>query len=599
MYTDCADIGSYFQSIGAEFFVLPEIELLGVKRAKFSAYAHAAKSGGFVYLDADVIVLQTLDAFDGVSNFTACRDDLSECDFVRDRMRPWENHPDCSGARYFNSGVFAVPAGLGWFFEKIRLESLDDRDWEGAIVPGKLYDNHYLCLKIVQNDVDVDFVSEVKYNWQGFRRFGELNCYVSEEGVLCNRGDGGLLHLVHFAGVRDIDRYISTLPAEIADILARSLGSNHVGVLELMNSAACINVGVDLRSKLNLISAMTTPSGVEALFPGADVPVLGNHGAAASIVFSTNETGFVWNGLKCGSAYLSAEEYVSLREFIKRQNIESVLEFGAGYTTVLFASLVKTQLAIEGWEGPWLEFARSRGCNAKLVEFVSDKGFSEYELAEAVACALSGTGKRLVFIDSPPGKANRAVVTEQIIRYASDADFYVVHDSVRDSENVFRLAAALDLRVVGHFASLRGMTFLARRSLADIAMEPETVGALDGVSHIRFEVRVEELEIGADGSRRIFVTLCNHGDVTIPSAGQDGLRFSLHLYGSDGKLVEWDTPRYSLPVCLAPEDAVSFWMDIRADYSNVAFAGCDFVKEGEFWWSRIAGVPAPVIELRV
>ncbi len=596
VYSECPRLQSRFQALGAELILLPEIDELGVKRAKFAAYSDAARRGGFVYLDADVIVLQSLDILGSVTEFTACRDDLSECGFISDPMRPWGNFPDVSGDRYFNSGVFAVPSGLDWFFDKIRSESRDDLDWNGVVIPGRLYDNHYLCLKVFENDIPLAFIPESSYNWQGFRRFGALNCFVDDKGDLCNKSDGGLLHLIHFAGVRDIDACIAALPFDVAAIVAQSIGGGEVGVLELLNSALRFGGGLDAKSKMALVGAITTSPGRGVYSPGADISLLSNPRVVSSIVHSTCETDFLWNGLKCGAAYLSVEEYVALRTFVRRNCVEGVLEFGAGYTTVLFRRLVKKQFAIEGWDGPWLQYALENGCTAHRADFSPAVGFDDGVVAEAVESVLSGEGRGLVFVDSPPGTANRAVVIDQVIAHAHSADFYVVHDSVRDAENVYRLAAALDLRVVNHFSSFRGMTFLARGSLA--VVDDGDALCLDKryASHIRFAVRLEQLKVGIEGSRRILVNLANVADTTIPCGSGGGLLFSLHLLGVNGETLGWDTPRYSLPVSLEPGDNISFWMEVPAIYSNAVAAACDFVKEGEFWWSELEGCLAPKIE---
>jgi len=69
------------------------------------------------------------DLLDNVDSFIAGRDDLTECLFIDDCTHLWRNYPKWSVDRYFNSGVFSVPAGYREFFGRIRKESLDDNDY--------------------------------------------------------------------------------------------------------------------------------------------------------------------------------------------------------------------------------------------------------------------------------------------------------------------------------------------------------------------------------------------------------------------------------------------------------------------------------------
>lgn len=593
IYAESSVSATQFQACGASLKVLPEIRLLGVKRAKFFAYADAARDGGFIYLDADVLVLQPLSDLIDVDLFTACRDDLSECSFIEDSNRPWSNHPEWTAENYFNSGVFAVPAGFDKFFERLRTEASDDQDWLSAIVPGKLYDNHYLCGKLVQHGISVEFVSEYSYNWQGFRRFNQINCYVNEDGELCSMSDGSLLRLVHFAGVRDIDSYITGLPAEVSRALARAVGGGDFGVLETMSAVIGSHSAVDERLRLQLLRAMSILPTTDLYSPGADVPLLNEAAAVTSIALSTLSCDFLWNGLKCGASYLSAAEYKRLRDFVRNNNVEAVLEFGAGYTTVLFKNIAKRQVALEGWAGPWLDFAHDNGCDARIVPFSEAAGFARESLERAIGDAFLDVGKTMVFIDSPPGTANRSVVIDQVVRHAAHATYYVVHDSVRDSQNVYRLAAELGLRVIDHFPSWRGLTVLGRETVPSLELK-QWIDS-EAVREIKFSVRALGSVVGEAGGVRLYIELKNVGDVVIPTGGEHALHFSLHLIGADGQLLAWDTPRYVLPVDLSPGDAASFWVMLPAEHGALAAVECDFVKEGEFWWSGMTNTSCPKI----
>lgn len=597
VYSDDATDELLFSQYGVKLHFLPEIETLGVKRAKFLAYSHAAKGGGFIYMDSDILVLQSLDSLIRVSHFTACRDDMSECQYIIDKARPWKNHPQWTAERYFNSGVFAVPAGFDRFFDLILQEAMDDRDWNSIVVPGKLYDNHYLCAKVAQYDIQVCFISEHEYNWQGFRRFNELNCYVDEAGVLRNKPKGTPLRLVHFAGIQNIDAYLASLPTEITKILAMSIAEDPSGFLEAMNISIRNPVGIEERLRLQLVKSMAIMPCVDQYRPGAELPLLNEAAAATSIALSTTATDFLWNNLKCGGSYLSAAEYKALRDFILAEKVSAILEFGAGYTTTLFSRLVKKQVALEGWEGPWLDFARINGCEVRIVAFSSETGFDERHLQVAIKDTLSISDKSMVFIDSPPGTANRSLVIEQVVRHIPDADYYVVHDSIRDSANVYRLASTLGLQVIDHFSSWRGMTYLGRTAQGSCVPKKNNVAITEICAMATFAVDYEEAIIDKTAVNRVFIKLKNTGDVVFPTGRDGGLLFSLHLIGLDGYIIAWDTPRYTLPVDLAPEDTVAFWVSIPSDYGRVGAFDCDFVKEGEFWWSSISGTQCPRVSL--
>lgn len=595
VYCDSADFPLDFSSMDAQLRVLPQINTLGVKRAKFWAYADAAMKGGFIYLDADILVINDLPGLLEVDNFTACRDDLSECQFISNPSNPWEGEPSLSGEKYFNSGVFAVPAGFAELFEIIKDDSADDGQWERYTIPGRLYDNHFLCAKLAKYHIAVNFISEYEYNWQGFRSFGKLNCYVDSSGRLRNMQTEKYLRLVHFAGIGDIDNFVAALPFEIAQVLARSIGVVVSGVLEVINIGLNAKCGIEPRLKTIMAQAICQNRAGEVLKPGTEISLLGHQASVASIAHSVKEDGFLWNNLKCGSAYLSAAEYQRLRSFVVESKVQAVLEFGAGYTSALFKRLGCKQVAIEGWGGPWLEFARGSGATARLVAFVDGAGFDEHEFISCVEEAFSANGKKLVFVDSPPGKDNRSCVVEQIIRMASDCDFYVVHDSVRDSSVVYRLCSALGLVVVDHFPSIRGLTFLGKPGANAFKPQLQAGDLVKRTASMCFDVRRgKEPHPKCDEGKKIFIDVINIGEEVI-SLASDDLGFSVHLADEHGQMLHWDTPRYRLPVDLYPADQISFWIDLSSFSFSRAVLLFDFVKEGEFWWSDISSCSYPKI----
>ncbi|MBV5330740.1 MAG: hypothetical protein JZU65_24425 [Chlorobium sp.] len=592
VYTDRVGHDKIMNSNNVEKRVLDEIAEYGVKRAKFFAYADASSESGFVYLDSDILVLKPLDALLSVKEFTACRDDLRECLFIPDPAHPWVNAPWLSGKNYFNSGVFAVPAGYADFFGAIKKEATDDHEWGRFTIPGKLYDNHFLCAKVAQYDIPISFISEHEYNWQGYRSSHLLECYVDDKGEIRNRTTEKLLRLVHFAGIKDIGAHIAGLPIKLAIALAESNGVNDCGIVELFNYVLNTKSGIDPRLKMIMAQAMCQSMGSSYTSPGAETAVLGLHSSIASFAHSVQQTDFLWNDLKCGSAYLSAAEYQKLRNFVTNADVRGVLEFGASYTTALFVKLGCKQVALEGCDGPCLKFARAQGADARLVPFISGTGFDDDEFVVCHEKAFSVNGKKLVFIDSHR-ETNLSSLVEQILRLASDADFYVMHDSIRDSAVAYRLCSALGLQVIDYFPSLRGLSFFGKPGAYSFKLPIPQRELKERVPYMRFDVLLgKKVYSGGGNLQSLFIHLNNIGEETI-SADTDDLEFSMHLIGDQGDMLQWDTPRYKLPADLQPGDRFSFKIDLSSYSTTGMTALFDFVKEGELWWSELAKRPCP------
>lgn len=326
-------------------------------------------------------------------------------------------------------------------------------------------------------------------------------------------------------------------------------------------------------------------STIPANQPGNDFPLLNEAERLLTSVLTTHPNQFLWNGLNCGASYLSASEYQTLRDFIVNHQVATILEFGAGYTTALFKSLAKKQIAIENQQGPWVDFALNHQCDVRIVEFTKELGF-EHSKMHQIINEIQPVEKNstLLFIDSPPGTKNRAVVIEQIIHLIPNADFYVIHDSVRDASNVYRLASALNLKIAHHEMSWRGMTFLCKPSLKNQSFEQNHKTEYKAIQFSAEIVEKKTQEKGLD----LFINLRNTGQTVIPSQKTGGLLFSVHLRSSSGEVLLWDTPRYEMPVDLLPGDHISFWINIANPPAGLEYVECDFVKKGEFWVSRLS-----------
>ncbi|MDR1936320.1 MAG: glycosyltransferase [Candidatus Accumulibacter sp.] len=310
--------------------------------------------------------------------------------------------------------------------------------------------------------------------------------------------------------------------------------------------------------------------------------------------FPPVETEFLWNGLKCGDSCLSASAYKAFRDFIRAAGVKSILEFGAGYTTVFFRQNVEKQIAIEGWNGPWLDFARSRGGDVRVLPFSPQSGFNESAVAAAAAEVFAGGGESLVFIDSPPGTHDRERVMEQGVRLAPHADYYVFHHSARDAELVDRLANRLGLKVVRHFPSRRGLSFLGRKAVRFHHAPPHGQASLE---KMRFSVRCLDPQRHRDGRNEIHIELRNAGETVIACGDNGDLCFTAHFFHMDDSTLALDLPRYVLPTDLEPGDGVSFWMTLPHDPTPIWALEFDLLHEGKHYWSQRTGSSRPRIAL--
>lgn len=597
VFGDEASIQKFIEFNGGTFVHLSAIKDLGVKRAKFRAYTMAAHEGDFIYLDSDIIVLNPLTDLIHAKGFTACRDDLNACHhFISDTSHPWTSAPNLSSKNYFNSGAFFAESNFHQIFEQIEEESRNDEEWEKFTIPNRLYDNHFLCAKLAQRDIQVNFISETKYNWQGYHQNGGIVCFVNQEGKLTNNITNQPLNLVHFAGISDIDDHIASIPGEVAHIFANNTPNTETGLLEVIGSALNTKTAVEPRLQAIIAQSLYKSEPLTQNRPGKEIPILGLHSSVASISQSVKEADFLWNDLKCGSAYLSASEYQALRLFIRNSHIEGILEFGAGYTTVLFQRLGLKQIALEGWNGPWLDFALQNGADARLTPFCPKTGFLESTVKSCLDEISLINGKKLIFIDSPPGTENRLAIVDQMIKLNGASDFYAVHDSIRDAAVVYKLSAAFGMKIIDHIPSLRGLTILGNIDHFPTPSIPSgQVELRHRMERMLFEVKATEQkqEPGTDDTDSLLIEIKNTGQDII-TAASDGIMFSIHLADVMGTIYQWDTPRYELPVDLEPGDRVSFKIDtfhkISKKNTVILF---DLVKENHFWWSNISSSACP------
>jgi hypothetical protein len=583
VYLEDDRFASAFQMLGAETRRLPEIRALGVPRARFCAYWDAIARGPFIWLDSDVIVVDRLDALEPQEELVACRDDLSGCPFIEDKVHPWPARPDLDSGRYFNAGVFASPASWVEFWRACYNGALDDSCWR-SLMNEELGDNHFLCGMVADRAAPTRWVSEYGYNWRGLHKAGVPQVSLDAKGCLVHRGSGERLRLLHFAGIRDRDEFLLRLPPDVLAVVARAAGpEEEQDFLRYVNSGGAASaLEPHVRTLLLRAALRPDPPPVDAFKPGKERQCLACADDLASIARTAAVEPVIWNGLRCGGSHLSVKEYVFLRSFVRRAAIAGVLEFGAGCSSVLFRREVKECVALEGWDGPWLAFARSQGCDARPVPFDPSKGgFEDQTVREACQAISCRDARRLVFIDSPPDTGSRLLVARQVARLCGRRGFIGVHDAYRDAEMVFLLHEALQLRVAARCASLRGLVILGRKGVCVPAARERDERRFDPAVAAKARFEAETLR-GEDGSPHL--RLKNVGPVTIRFVGDGGVYLSYHTFNARGDLVCWDGPRTVLPCDLEPGDELLFPFTTPSDGSRPVF---DLVAEGRFWWSQL------------
>jgi O-methyltransferase len=575
---------------------LPEIRALGVKRAKFTAYRRAMEGGGFLYLDSDIIVLERLDELAACGNFAGCPDDLSGCPFIADKRHPWPGDPELENRIYINSGVFFAPSSTREFIERLHELSLSDEIWDRYIFPGGLYDNHFLCAQLNLQDQPVELLDASVYNWQGFYKGGQLQ--VERKGnALVNRETDKVLKLVHFAGIRNVDDFLCSLPASVSSLLyARSLGAApapeqaHRAYLASLSKSFADSlpdpfVQVVLEHLLRETSAIAA-GGLRRNYQ-REVSYFRDPSAWLSLVYSRPNTTAEWNGLRCGGAYLEAEEYAFIRRWIERYGIRRVFEVGAGETSILFHRLGLEAYAIEPSPGLWLERAKQEGCQCSLTHFdLETRLFDQAEL-ETVIQRLPSREVDLLFVDSPGGGSNRSLIPDQLLELIQ-VRYLLFHDAHRDAANLFRHAVERGLELCDYCPSYRGMVLFrnpghARRPLPAPRREDVRFAA----PGFEMEILSAPAAVAAGEEFAVRVRLTNRSDAPLSSHYAHPVLAAYHWHDAAGRCMVFDGKRTALPFDIPPGDTATFDVCVGAPEINEE-SDCQLqislVQELVFWF---------------
>ncbi len=553
------DGGSFGDSVAVR--ELAEIGRLGAKRAKFAMYRQAHKAGPFVYLDADVIVLEPLGPFSDVAVLGACADDLSAAPYIADRRFPWPADPTLEARRYVNSGVLVFGPDAGPFVTAAERRVAHDGWWNAHIAAPYLYDNHALCALLNEVDVSLSALAPSEYNWPGFVDADGLLQVVREGDSLVNIDTQQALRLVHFAGVGDLDARLEELPLDIRSLLQqRSLaGPRQQLACAFAELDAALSEPLGAMVSESRVAAGELRRELAAIASGGPYPyLLSSPERMASVSRSVAPQGSRWNGLLCGGAYLEGEEYGALQQIVRSLGISSVLELGAGETTRLFVSLGLAQLAIDAHDGPWIERARAAGAEVAVIAFdEASVRFDPAELEKVLRSVLPRGRVDLLLIDSPIGGHRRQGASRQVLELI-EPTWVLFHDARRDADVIFELLADGPWTVRSHFQSHRGMVLLERTSTPGAA--PSNDMALQSpliveISQVAGSMTLGEVPSPITCRASFALDISLHNEAPHAWSSECGILVSYHWLTLEGEPVLFDGIRSRLPFALSSASA--------------------------------------------
>jgi hypothetical protein len=560
VYVDHGEQFAALQSDRVTVRVLPEIVRLGVKRAKFWMYCDAIASGSFVYLDADVVVLDRLDDLWPDTGLIATHDGLEACRFIPEPRFPWPGDPELRNDRYINSGVMGFGADTSQFLEFARGLAGDDEFWDAHVVPEHLYDNHVLCAALNLSDVPLRLLPNDRFNWQGFLDAdGGVIASLSDDGHLVNPG-GERLALVHFAGVGDVDRFL----LDVDFTIAGAVNAASVEPLAASRAAAAVSAGAALTLSHDadphraVAAGVVTREFVRAWEPGlssADTYV-GDIDSVASVALAVPPQPVLWNGLLCGGAYLEPSEYAFLRACASAVRGSTTVELGAGESSLILSELADRCISIDPNDGPWLERAVAAGVDAHHIPL--DDGRFEAAAFESV---LADCGPiDLLFVDSPNGTQRRRSVLRQVLERTTPRHV-IMHDARRDAFGLLTELAGLGFVVSAAHTSRRGMLVLSQHGSEPLRPPP----LHDGGAVTQPRVVLDGPDQIATGSPHVALRIENSGESTWPCDGDRPVRVSYHLAGPH-ELAVFDGARTELPCDMLPGDELE--LPVRIDWTQ-------------------------------
>lgn len=569
IYCDCNDVFADLLSQRCAVIEIPDMAALGVKRSKLAAFRHAIESGSFLYLDADAIVLEPLDELACDDALSGCADNLSHCPFILDKHHPWPNAPDLLNTVYINSGIFFAPAARQPFFEELHKQSRIDSVWDRYIFPEKLFDNHFFCAFLNLSREPIRFLDQHVYGWQGFWYDGGLQVE-RRANQLINKGNGKVLKIVLFAGLKQSYDLLFSLPADIASLLLQRImpGIEQPDEALAQYLAATSPQLAGVQDPYPLLILQRIVAEVRHLVEHAEKGTWRNSRsyfsdpeAMRAFACAQPSSECEWNGIKCGGAYLEGEEYASIRDIVKALDIRTVLETGAGESSIFFSKLGIRAISVESQPGHWLDRARAHDCTVLEVPF--DDVRAEFE-EESLRSQLQAVGLKkvdLLFIDSPVGTARRRKLLSQFMGILP-MRYVLYHDAIRDAPNIFRDQQVFGLRLVAFMNSVRGLALLGNQS-GTFEYRQQIANARIDPSGVRIATQGPELRTvtaSTEVAYRILIDNC--GTSTISSRIDYPVLASYHWVDSKGETVVFDGIRTPLPFDVHPGDSCTCFVNV-------------------------------------
>lgn len=618
-----------------DFRVLPSIRDLGVKRARFDLYVEMGAGMGaepFVYLDSDVIVLEDLSCLFNGSWLAACPEGLEGCTFIEDANHPWPGDLQLENRRYCASCLLFIPPSVRSFFERIRDLSKDDECWNRYIIPGRLYDQHFLSAMLNIYNIDFDDLNPFEFGYRGLR-YGPAWDVVKHGNQLFHIPGQELVRVAIFTG-QDTYFYFARMPAWLAAFLEEKASFQDSRVLQTqLRPTPWLSVKrwletehsddlSSIRDEYILRVLNLCANEIDSIIADPSQVNLRNQSFfryvnqfLELIYLHNGPAGTTWNGLNCNGAYLSPEEYKFIEKCIRIYSIKSAVETGAGETSILFTRNSCSVTSIEYQDGPWAERARAAGADVHIVPFDDQSRlYSRQELAaalQAVACDL-------LFVDSPIGRDNRRNVPEQFLEFVRPR-YLMAHDIHRDHRNVFEWICKQGWAVIEYHPSYRGLVLLERLvsqrgvppisiqdiSEPDLAKDDVEVRSSSLTKDVGDPYAWEMAKLGEFGpfwaSMRYFVPLIITNRSSRPLGSEALINVAYHWRTADAEhsVVVWDGDRSQIRPSLWPGESRCMLAEVTAPSKPGSyFLEWDLVEENVAWFSEM-GYGAPLHEVDV
>jgi hypothetical protein len=516
------------------------------------------------------------------SGLVACRDELTGCPFVVDRAHPWPGHPELEATRYVNSGVLGFGIGCRDAVEQAWSATRDDEFWASHVHPGGLFDNHVLCALIELHNWPIEFVDAVRFNWQGFRDDDGTCIAEVVDGVLVHGPTGTPLHLVHFAGIRNLDRYLGDIPFEIAAFIDRFSVEPLAPAAAMSRARAGSSVTDASDHHRRRAAEVTIRAVVHALDGPFDetVPYVPELDGILSVAYATPPKVGTWNDLICGAAYFDADEYRFLDELAAVLPAGPIVELGAGETSRLF-SRHRSVVSIENALGPWV----SRAVEAGVEVVIGDLGVVDDQPRLLEAVERVAATPALLFVDSPRGGRARAAFTAVLLSRIRPPHI-VMHDARRDLFELAAVVTDVGYRLSMTHDSPRGIVVFTRLGCDNLSLpDRPTVDSTTPIESLLGRVVLGGVE-RVDDTMAVTVRVSNLGATPWAASGEQPVHISHHVIDPGGAMLEFDGTRSVLPCTLRPNDTVELVhrVSISPQWPSGTFLELDLVCEGVHWF---------------